>query len=105
MTGTRYKSYWQRLAQRKVLKTRTGQRRLEMKKGKHIQRALSAILVRSLHSAVRELRNEAKKYFVFNGCLFLDRAKKKRLNELGRRPRIGSTRIPEDTDRLLADPS
>ena len=31
---------------------------------------LSAILVRSLRSAVRELRNEAKKYFVFNRCSF-----------------------------------
>jgi hypothetical protein len=31
--------------------------------------------------------------------------RKKRRNGLGRKLRIGSTRIPEDTDRLLADPS
>ena len=38
-----------------------------MREGKYFLRALSAIRVRSLRSALRELRNEAKKYFIFNG--------------------------------------
>ena len=46
---------------------RIGRRRLKMSEGKYFLRALSAILVRSLRSALRELRNEAKKYFIFNG--------------------------------------
>jgi hypothetical protein len=50
-----------------------------MREGKYFLRALSAILVRSLRSALRELRNEAKKYFVFNGCLLLPEPRKRGL--------------------------
>jgi hypothetical protein len=41
-TGTLCKSFRQRLAHRKFLKTTTGHRRLEMREGKHFPRALSA---------------------------------------------------------------